>query len=169
MALFDIKIDPKSQKLIDNLAAAGQIDLRPTMDVIGIGYRKEVELIFEHQQPRNEDFQWAPLSVKYAAWKAIHYPGQPILVRTGALKASMTQLGAPGNITIITKTGAVFGSSISYGIYHDSDQPRSRLPRRNFSTPSDNRITIWQNQLQDAIVHNFQQNGIEVEEGSLFQ
>ena len=29
---------------------------------------------------------WPPLSPRYAAWKARHYPGRPILVLTGAMK-----------------------------------------------------------------------------------
>ena len=33
---------------------------------------------------------WAALSPQYAAWKAVHFPGKPLLVRTGAMKAAMT-------------------------------------------------------------------------------
>lgn len=29
---------------------------------------------------------WPPLSPRYAAWKAAHYPGRPILVLTGQMK-----------------------------------------------------------------------------------
>lgn len=34
--------------------------------------------------------KWRPLSPRYAAWKAIHYPGQPLLVLTGKLEAAAT-------------------------------------------------------------------------------
>lgn len=165
---FDIKLTPASQRLIDRLAKAGQIDLRPTMEVVGIGYRKEVQMIFSRQQPRGEDMRWASLSEKYAAWKAVHYPGQPILVRTGALRQSMTTKGAEGNITAISKTSAIFGTSIRYGIYHDSDKPRKgNLPRRNFSEPSERRIQIWQGQIEKDIRSDLEKQGIKVE-GSLF-
>lgn len=158
---FAIQLTPDSQKIIDGLEKSGKFDIRPTMRVIGVGYRKEVKAIFEKQQPRGEGEKWKPLSDRYKAWKSSHFPGTPILVRTGELKRSMTQEGAPGNITLISKTGAVFGTSISYGIYHDSDQPRdSGLPRRNFSDPSDRRMMIWIGQIEAAARHNFEQNGI---------
>lgn len=160
---FSIKLTPESQKKIDDLAKAGKVDLRPTLNVVGKGYRKEVEMIFNHQQPRGEGDRWAPLSKRYAEWKERHFPGAPILVRTGDLKASMTQEGAPGNITVIGKTGATFGTRIKYGIFHDSDAPRKKIPRRNFSEPSNRRRDIWIKQIEQDIRHNFEVNGIKVE------
>jgi len=160
---FSIKLTPESERTIDGLAKAGKIDLRPTMRVIGTGYRKEVKAIFEKQQPRQEGMRWEPLSNDYQWWKSNHYPGMPLLVRTGALKSSMTSDGADGNISIIGKTGAVFGSSITYGIYHDDGG--SKIPKRNFSEPSDRRMTIWLVQIERAIRHNFETNGISVSGG----
>lgn len=162
---FDIKLTPEAQKKIDALARAGKIDFRPTLNVIGKGYRKEVEMIFSKQQPRGEGMRWPQLNQDYAEWKAKHFPGKPMLVRTGALKRSMVTEGAGGNITVISKTGAVFGSSISYGIYHD--QGGTRLPQRNFSEPSDRRRNIWVKQIQDDIIHNFEANGISVTAGEI--
>ena len=163
---FDIKLTKESKKKIDHLVKAGKVDLRPTFKVIGIGYRKEVDMIFSLQQPRNEGMRWQKLDDKYAEWKDRHYPGQPILVRTGDLKQSMTKKGASGNITAISKNSAVFGSSIYYGIYHD--EGRGRMPKRNFSEPSDRRRLIWLDQIKKDVVHNFESNGIDVE-GSIFE
>lgn len=166
---FDIKLTPASQRLIDRLAKAGQIDLRPTLLPIGIGYLKEVKMIFERKQARGDEMKWDPLSKKYARWKERNYPGTPILVRTGALKESMIRKGAPGNIFAIGKTSAIFGTSIKYGIYHDSDEPRkTKLPRRNFSEPSDRRIGIWKNQITMDIRREFETNGIKVD-GDILQ
>lgn len=163
MSDFSIKLTPESQRKIEALAKAGKLDLRPTLNIIGKGYRKEVKMIFDHQQPRNEGDRWPQLSPRYAAWKAIHFPGKPILVRTGNLRRSMTEEGAPGNINIIGKTGAVFGTSVPYGIYHDSDSPRTKIPRRNFSEASERRKKIWVDQIEKDIRHNFEVNGIKVE------
>lgn len=171
---FDIKLTPASQRLINRLKDAGKIDLRPTLNTIGTSYRKEVKIIFEKKQSRGEGMKWAPLSDNpegkgYASWKAKHFPGRPILVRTGALKQSMITKGAEGNITAIGKTQAIFGTSIPYGIYHDSDKRRkSKLPRRNFSEPSERRMEIWKKQIEDDIRRNFESNGIKVE-GAIFQ
>lgn len=52
---------------------------------------------------------WAPLSVSYKAWKDAHYPGQPINVLTGKLRAALTQSGAAGALRAIT------GNSLNYG------------------------------------------------------
>lgn len=169
MAKFDIKLTPESQKLVNELAKTGKIDLRPTMLPIGLGYLKEVKGIFEKKQARGVGDRWAPLSDNppgkgYATWKQKHFPGRPLLVRTGALKDSMTRKGAPGNIFAISKTTGVFGTSIPYGIYHDSDKlPRTRLPRRNFSEPSEGRYKIWEDQITKAIIHNFEVNGVKVQ------
>lgn len=163
---FDIKLTPASQRIIDRLAKAGKIDLRPTLNVVGIGYRKEVQQIFSKQQPRGEDMRWAPLSKRYGDWKAKNFPGQPILVRTGALRRSMTQQGAPGNITAISKTSSIFGTSLRYGIYHD--EGAKRLPKRNFSEPSERRARIWRNQLEKDIRHNLEKQGIKID-GQIFE
>ncbi len=162
---FDIKLTKGSQKKIDSLSKAGKVDFRPTFKVIGTGYRKEVKMIFNHQQPRNEGMRWQPLSSKYAEWKEKRYPGQPLLVRTGDLKDSMISKGARGNITAISKGGAIFGSSISYGIYHDKGG--QKIPKRNFSEPSDRRRQIWVDQIEKDIIYNFERNGIDVK-GSIF-
>lgn len=165
-----IQLTPESQAKVDGLIASGDLDLTPTLAIIGIGYRKEVQLIFSHQQPREEGLRWPQLSDNppgkgYATWKAKHFPGAPILVRTGTLLSSMTEEGAEGNISVITKFGAIFGTSISYGAFHDSADPRSsNLPRRNFSEPSEAREDIWEAQIRDAIIHNFNVHGIQVDE-----
>lgn len=158
---FSIKLTPKSKLKIDALARAGKVDLRPSLNVVGIGYRKEVNMIFNRQQPRGEGARWPQLSPEYAAQKERQFPGSPILVKTGALKSSMTSKGAPDNISLIAKTSAVFGSSISYGIYHD--EGGEKIPRRNFSEPSDRRMKIWIDQIERSLIHNFEKNGIDVE------
>lgn len=53
---------------------------------------------------------WEPLEPIYAAWKEAHYPGQPILVREGHLRESLTAAGAPGHVEEITPTSLVVGT-----------------------------------------------------------
>jgi len=64
---------------------------------------------FDAQGAGPEMGSWAPLSESYAAWKEKHYPGQPILVRTGKLRAALTDSNAPG------ARRDVSGESLSYG------------------------------------------------------
>lgn len=165
MARSGLKLTKESEKKLRLLAKAGKVDLRPTFKVIAIGYRKEVGQIFDKQQPRGVELRWQPLSERYAAWKEVNFPGQPILVRTGALRESMTKRGAEGNITLISGAAAVFGSRIPYGGFHD--EGTSRMPMRNFSIPSTRREDIWKGQIERDLRRIFEENGIEVE-GRLF-
>lgn len=62
--------------------------------------------------------KWAPLTDAYARWKAKHYPGKPILERTGALKESLTNAGDVNALREERPTGISYGSRIQYGHYH---------------------------------------------------
>jgi len=68
---------------------------------------------------------WAPLSPRYAAWKATHYPGKPILRRTDDLWRSLTTGPA---IRYISAHQMILGSDVEYGKYHQRGGPN--LPRR---------------------------------------
>lgn len=59
---------------------------------------------------------WSPLSPKYAAWKARHYPGQPILQREGDLVESLTS--RPLGVEVIDARRMVIGSDIAHGEFH---------------------------------------------------
>lgn len=63
--------------------------------------------------------EWAKLSPKYKIWKDYFYPGRPILVRTGDLKASLTEFGG-NHIFRAERAGMGFGSRIPYAGYHQS-------------------------------------------------
>lgn len=56
----------------------------------------------------------------------------PLLVRTGPLSASLLGPNNKGSISKITKLSLVFGTGIDYGIYHQSDEPRSKILLRKF-------------------------------------
>ena len=56
----------------------------------------------------------------------------PLLVRTGALAASLLGPNNKGSISKITNLSLTFGTSIKYGIYHQSDASRKKIPLRKF-------------------------------------
>ncbi len=56
----------------------------------------------------------------------------PLLMRTGRLAASLLGPSNPGSISSITKLSLAFGTSIPYGIYHQSDDARPKMPLRKF-------------------------------------
>lgn len=63
-------------------------DLRPAFEVIGAQLRKGVVGQMSSQGGRGGD-PWQPLSPGYKAWKDVHYPGRPTLVRTGDMRAAL--------------------------------------------------------------------------------
>jgi len=58
--------------------------------------------------------QWPPLSPKYAAWKAKHYPGKSMLRLTDAYFKASTQRNAGGNIAHYTKDYMEWGADLGY-------------------------------------------------------
>jgi phage gpG-like protein len=90
---------------------------------------------------------WAPLSPAYAAQKARKYGSRGILVATGAMQKSFqTQFGS--NYVRVFNTSPYFK-------YHQSNQPRSRLPRRIVMKLDENRkqqvVKIFRDGLQGQI------------------
>lgn len=86
----------------------------------------------------------------------------PLLVATGALAASTLTPNARGSINIITKFSLVLGTQIPYGIYHQSDAPRKKLPQRKFffigpeakkvaTSEQMGRLERWLNMLNDYV------------------
>lgn len=85
---------------------------------------------------------WRPLTYHYAKWKEAHYPGMPILVRTGALQASLTDGTADGAIYDVrpltlelgtdlkTKDGYTLGTLHQFGSVKVRDHPPKRPPVR---------------------------------------
>lgn len=68
------------------------------------------------------DESWAPLSEDYAIRKAKKFPGKGILEATGTMRDSF--------LTSWAADRAEVWNTAEYFKYHQSNQPRSRLPRR---------------------------------------
>lgn len=75
---------------------------------------------------------YPPLSPVYAQRKAKKFPGAAILVASGRLRDSVTKKGHADNILQIGKQTLVMGTRTPYGIFHQSDAPRRKLPLRKF-------------------------------------
>lgn len=65
---------------------------------------------------------WAPLSKAYAYRKAQTHPGKGILERTGEMKNGFLTLWRPDMAQV--------WNDVEYFKYHQSNQPRSKIPRR---------------------------------------
>ena len=84
--------------------------------------------------------QWQPLTPSYAAQKARKYPGKGILEASGHMRQSFKSLFKPDM--------AAVWNTASYFKYHQSNKPRSRLPRRAMM-----RLAEEQRQLVVKIFH----------------
>lgn len=87
----------------------------------------------------------------------------PLLKATGKLEKSTTTPNSEGSVSKITPLTLVFGTSIPYAIYHQSDSPRSKIPLRKmifigpeaprFATSEQKgRLQRWLNILNDYVL-----------------
>lgn len=86
----------------------------------------------------------------------------PLLVRKGRLAQSLLGPNNPGSVSKITPLSLVWGTSVPYGIYHQSDEGRSKIPLRKFifigpeapsfaTSEQMGRLQRWQGYLTDHI------------------
>jgi phage gpG-like protein len=61
---------------------------------------------------------WPELTAGYAVWKERHYPGKPILQRTGELMASLTSPNAPGAVRVEERKTLTLGTTVPHAIFH---------------------------------------------------
>ena len=94
----------------------------------------------------------------------------PLLVASGKLAASLTQPNASGSINLITKLSFVVGTSVRYGIFHQSDAPRSKIPLRKFifigpeapqfaTSDQQGRLERWLNIVNDHVLRGLKKQG----------
>lgn len=105
----------------------GLSDFGPALEKIADDFLK-LEAVQFSSEGKSGSAGWAPLSAKYAAWKAVNYPGALILERDGWMRDSLTVKDAPFQIREITATRADLGTSVPYGIFHQLGT--RRMPAR---------------------------------------
>lgn len=98
----------------------------------------------------------------------------PILKRTGKLAKSMTDPKDQNAINIISNKRSLFlGTQVEYGIYHQSDRPRNKIPLRKFifigpEAPrfakgrTAGRVTRWNNILNSFVLNTMKKQGFKV-------
>lgn len=92
--------------------------------------------IFEAEEARQFDAQgggpggaWAPLSPSYAAWKDRAFPGNPILVRSGALREALCSSSSPFAQRAISGDEFEYGTTgLEYASFHQLGT--ERMPAR---------------------------------------
>lgn len=133
---YSVDNDRRFRNAIQRAADTFQ-DLRVPFGLIGADFYKSEQAIFSLKGPgKYPPFKGpkdATGKTKYQAEK-IKKVGfdYPLLVRTGRLSASVLGPSNPGSIYKVTALSLTIGTSVPYGIYHQSDEPRAKIPLRKF-------------------------------------
>lgn len=92
---------------------------------------KELSQMYSDRVMASGAGTWKPLDPEYGAWKSIHFPGSPILVRSGGLLASLKKFP----IHKIDDYEATFGTNVEVAKFHQYGT--WKMPQRKiiFSTP----------------------------------
>jgi Phage virion morphogenesis family len=106
-------------------------DMREPLGLIGERLLAGIERQFETEGAAGGS-RWAPLESGYAIWKAEHFPGKPILQRSGLLKQTLTSRRAltvtrerlsyepdgsyPGGTEVDVVAGAHHGGVAGHGL-----------------------------------------------------
>lgn len=117
---------------------------------------------FDTQGGAGASGRWAALSAAYARYKAVAFPGQPILQAEGHMVTSLTDPEAPDAVYRPGKDELVIGTRDPKARAHQLGL--GRLPARpifSFSEPQKRRI---QKAIQRELVEFTRQAGFEVQE-----
>lgn len=127
-------------------------DLSPAFEKIADDFIEMQEKAFAAEGAYEGNPAWAPLSAKYAAWKAKKFPGRGILERSGALKASLT--GGAGSSREIEPLKLSIGGSVRVGRWdlgaiHQKPKATNKLPKRELINLSMTRRRRWMRWIVD--------------------
>lgn len=125
---YVVENDLKLARAIDRAIKEGA-DLSIPFAQIAKDFQKSRKAIFALKSPG----QYPDLSEKYKKRKkrAVGFE-YPILKLTGRLEKSVTESSHAENVTRIDPSSLEMGTNVPYGIYHQSDGPRSKIPLRKF-------------------------------------
>lgn len=171
---YNIDNDRKFRNAL--IRAGEQIgDLRVPFGLILADFYRSEQAIFKLSGPgQYPPFQGKTLSDGNTAYqrrkkKMVGFD-YPLLVKSGALAASVLGPSNPSSIAEIGPLSLIFGTSIPYGVYHQSDAPRTKIPLRKFlfigpesqfnTSETAGRTGRWLNILNDAVLRNIRVSGV---------
>jgi len=130
------------QQLSRFFELAGNIiaDYRSIFEQWGNDFRQTQENVFASEGAFEGRAKWQALSPKYAEWKSLYYPGQPILTRSGELRTSLTSEGGD-HVFDYKETEMWIGTSIGYAIFHQ--RGTYKMPKRKVVELTDPQKKRW--------------------------
>jgi len=164
------------------LTRAGEVvsDMRIPYALISADFYKSQQAIFQlksaGQYPDFAGPKYKDTGKTRYQLKKIEKYGQeyPLLLATGVLANSVLGPSNRGSINVITPLTLIIGTSIEYGIYHQSDKTRrSKLPQRKFifigpeasrfaTSEQKGRLERWLNIINDHVMKQLKRQGVSV-------
>jgi phage gpG-like protein len=86
--------------------------------------------------------KFVPLSPRYARWKALHYPGRPILIRTGAMQRGYTFKSTATRLTVDNRQ--------PYWIYHQTGT--RKMPARKVFQLDEEDYRLLRTMIKDHVL-----------------
>jgi len=149
-------------------ASAKVADLTIPLQLIAQDWFDSNAAIFSLKGPgQYPDLSPTYKKAKQRQWGFIY----PILKASGRLENSITDPGSPDSINEIrNKNTLIIGTAVPYGVYHQSDGPRKKLPLRKFlfigpESQFTNkgriagRLERWTSILNDYVIQKMDQEG----------
>lgn len=138
-----MQLDRTLARFADNVG-----DARAVWEVLADRFASLNRRQFATEGAHGGGVPWQALSPDYAEWKERHYPGKPILERTGDLLTSLTV--RPFGVEVIEREFMVLGSGVEYAPYHQSGG--DRLPQRRPVELTEGARRDWVRRLQRFVV-----------------
>ena len=104
-------------------------DLTPAWPAVLRAFRSIVNRAFAMEGSGGEPWQPLADSTRRERARLGYGAAHPILERTGRLVRSLV-IGDDGGFAEITPGSLIVGTTVPYFVYHQSNKPRRRLPRR---------------------------------------
>lgn len=163
---YSLENDKRFKAAIERASAACD-DLRVPFGLILKDFYRSEQAIFQ----LGTRGQYPEISPKYAKRKQTKYGFvYPLLKASGGLSKSVLQPNAEGSIAEIRMKELMFGTSIPYAKYHQSDEPRKKIPLRKFlfigpeapefaTSDQVGRATRWLNIMNDHVLKEIKRQG----------
>jgi phage gpG-like protein len=154
----------RSEKAIFSLKSAGQYPpFKKSVAVASLGGKG-------NSFGRRRAFATLSESPYQRAKKAKYGFDYPLLVRTGLLANSVLGPNNPGSVFVNSKQALIIGTSVKYGIYHQSDSPRKVIPLRKFifigpeaqqfaTSDQMGRLERWTGYITDYVISQYIKKG----------
>lgn len=173
---YEVDNDKRFREALKRASGITQ-DLRIAFGLISADFYKSQQAIWKLKGPgKYPPFKGAINKLtgmtQYQAYKKRKYGfDYPLLVRTGALAASLSGPSNNGSINKITNLSLTIGTGIKYGVYHQSDEGRSKIPLRKFlfigpeaptfaNSEQSGRLERWLGYVEDHIKRELKKQGL---------